>query len=748
MNFYSKIRVFLFSAATKTIWLVAGLLFVIVGQALIREPQALTSFKTITELTNNWNKAFHLDLKNPANILVGLFLIALALIIYNGLFASSSGSNKQESSISSGERDLLSWKKHLLWLIASLSIYAVVMLLLAYHQYSPLFLGIWLVCIMSFTYAFWKNENQNMFKAGNLLTYVDGAWMLTLFAFAIATGSYLLNDLPAGWIPDEGPFWTMGRDIALGEITPPFFDFGVFSFPVASSILQGQIMRWAGVNMWGWRFASVLPAALTVFPLYLLGCELFDRRVAIAANVIMIVNPYFLAFSRLGYNNIQSLLPVTLSIYFLVVGIRKNSYFYFWLAGLAAGFGFYTYFAAWLGLVVLITTLIFFPLIHGAISRKSLITLGIVLAGTFSVFLPRALYNLSSDTPGLLHLKIWESALINTFYGNHVFGAERMAQARVFMMNDQVGIFYDPSLYGILIWRGIIRSSAVLFDPIGYSDHSIFLGLAGPVSSGFFVLGLGIALANFKKIQYFIPTTWFLIGFFFLGVLTSLPPRPTHMVAIIPAMAFVSAIGLTSVVDAVTKATEQVQREKILLWRKVATASALAIIAILGLFQFFFMLPYAYFPPHADDYISWLGRQISQPANIYLVDHYSTLRNPASEGLLKLSLHSVSFLKRSELDSHPDQLKTWDNFVAFVGPQTGKDYAEWIARNIPDSHLQPAYVPGKRLRGYIITDLQVNTTLDISLFNGLKSVWNSPARAILAFCGLGIMLLFVLNKKK
>jgi hypothetical protein len=42
----------------------------------------------------------------------------------------------------------------------------------------------------------------------------------------------------------------------------------------------------------------------------------------------MLVTPYFIAFERLGYNNSQSIAPVTLSLYLLHVGLKRGSALY------------------------------------------------------------------------------------------------------------------------------------------------------------------------------------------------------------------------------------------------------------------------------------------------------------------------------------------------------------------------------------------------------------------------------------
>ena len=192
--------------------------------------------------------------------------------------------------------------------------------------------------------------------------------------------------------------------------------------------------------------------------------------------------------------------------------------------------------------------------------QKSIVPLAIILTGAFMMYLPRFLYGISGESPISLHIKIWETAPFNTFYGAAVFGADRMAQTihtHNFLPGDKLELFYDLSLYGILLVRGLVLSAAVWFDPLVYFDHHIIFGLAGPGSSIFFILGLGVVFANLRNMRYLIPSIWFLAGFFLLGVLTSFPPRPTHMVSMIPALSLISAIGLVSFIETLHKKNRQ-----------------------------------------------------------------------------------------------------------------------------------------------------------------------------------------------
>jgi 4-amino-4-deoxy-L-arabinose transferase-like glycosyltransferase len=732
-NAIKSIRSFFYLSAK--VWLVAGFILVAAGQIIMRGERVFAFPDPVSRVADGLNKSLYLSLNIPANTLFGLFLIFLGLMICTFLFAFQKLSGDglaQYINI----RHWLPFRTHIAWIVFAAALYVFAMGGIVIRPRSDLPFWMWLLSIFVFTLILWRNENREEKAANSRLTHIDGIGILVLFGLAIGVGAYRLNDFPAGWIPDEGPFWDMARSLALGEKNPSFFDAGVFTFPVSSSLFQSWIMRWVGVNFWGWRFASVVPAALTIIPLYLLAYELFDRRVAVAANVIMIVNPYFLAFARLGYNNSQVLFPVTLAVYFLVLSLRNNSRLYLWLAGLTAGLGFYTYFAAWLGLVVLCIVLASLPMLYRLKLRVILVPLLIIIAGALTVFLPRVVFGISDDSTVALHYKIWETGPINTFYGNFVFGSERIAQAKNFVVSD-VELFYDPQLYSILFARGVVRTAAVLFDPIGYKDHPIFFGLLGPGSALFFVLGAGIALANFRDLKYFIPFAWFAAGFFFLGVIASIPPRPTHMVAVIPVLSLLSAVGLTSLINSlINRVSTRI--------KTFVTAVVLSVIAVMGLFHFFFMIPYLYSPPTQDDYISWLGRQIPEPANLILVDHFAVTRHPMDESLMKLTEHTVVSLSNTDLQADPERVRSWKNFVVFFALPDARKNAEWLNNQVPGSSLLEAYGPGRIFRGYVVTDLQyLNTTMEMGLAHGITGLWNSPARAILILCMIGVLVILV-----
>ncbi|MCC6499857.1 MAG: glycosyltransferase family 39 protein [Anaerolineales bacterium] len=676
-------------------------------------------------------------MERPLNVLVGLALILGGAFLFGKLTKQTPWAESNADALENGRKDFKA-KELLPWLAVSLIVFTFVILQLAQHQSASILTWLWLGCLAILSALLWKVDRKNGINLDFNIAHRDGIWLFALLAFAFAAGCIFLNDLPAGWLPDEGPFWDTARQIALGKDKPSFFDFGVFTFPVASSMVQAWIMRWAGIDMWGWRFASVVPAALTVVPLYLLARDLFDRRVAVAASVFMIANPYFLSFARFGYNNSQSLLPVTACLYFLALGLKKDSRFYFWLAGLIAGFGFYTYFAAWLGLTVMVVTLLALPLISTMNFRAALPRLGLILVAAAAVILPRILYSASGDTPTLLHFKIWETGAVSGFYGNFVFGPERLSQARSIQITEQLNIYYDPTLYGIILTRGLVRSTAGLFDPLGYKEHNMIYGMAGPIASVFFALGLAFTLVHWMKFRFALLSIWFALGFIFLGVLSALPPRPTHFVAVIPAMALLAAVGLSAFLDLLMRATSA--RKKV-----IVQACLVFLIVSAGFFQYFFMVPFTY-PASLDDYISWLGRQTAGPTNFYLVDYFALTRNPMDETLINLTPHKVTSLTSAEIAANPSQLEGWRNFVAVLVLK--KDLADQLASQIPGASVQIAFAPFNTFRGYVVTDLPLNPAMDVNLWRGVQDLWNSPARVILLICIGGSLLILAIENKK
>ena len=195
--------------------------------------------------------------------------------------------------------------------------------------------------------------------------------------------------------------------------------------------------------------------ASTVIPLYLLAREWFDRRVAVMAALFMVSSPYYLSFARMGYNNSQALFPVVLSLYFWSLGYKRASNLYYWLAGLAAGLGFYTYTAAWLGLVTIIMVMVMLIAIRRIRFRQALLVTAIFLTATTLSAGPRLVYGASSANAEPLFYKLFETSFVSSFYGSAFYGPAELYPEGVAYLLGNNQVFYAPEVYTELLARGM-----------------------------------------------------------------------------------------------------------------------------------------------------------------------------------------------------------------------------------------------------------------------------------------------------
>ena len=744
-----SIKAFLKSVRTTkpsaSFWLAVGIGLTFLGLHALQEQDPIIAYPPLLSLADHWNKTFHLDIVNLPNALIGLIAILFGVSIF---VTSIDLSNWKKEEASLRLPELPAIQRDYVWprLLGGLILFGLLLLQLAYHSYSALSIIFWFASLLALTLLFWKREHNHSTDLRLPIDWSDGIWMLFLFALGIGTGAYLLQDIPAWLIPDEGAFWEATRSIAEGKFKPAFFDVGVYSFPIASSIFQAWVARWAGISLWGWRFASVLAASLAIFPSYLLGRELFDRRVAVAACILMIASPYSLAFARMGYNNSQALFPVVLAVYFLVLGLRRGSHFYLWLAGLASGLGFYTYFSAWLGLVIIMVSIAALPFTARIKIRKTLPLLLVVLAGWLIMALPRVVYGLSGDLDSSLYYKVLETSFVSGFYGRAIFSDSVIDQTATWHLG-QAEAFYSLPHYGILWARGIVRSIVALFDPTLYKEHFIVSELIGPGISPFFVFGLGIALTNLRKIRYFTLGAWFLFGLLILSILGAFPPRPTHMVAILPVIAMISALGLVVAVEAIINQIAFLQSRR-RLWEISALGLALGILLGMGLFNYFIKMP-LYYAPDLDHTASWLARRLPNPVTLVFIDETPAMHDAKYQSQTKLTSHETVVVTRADLQTVPEAVEGKE-FLAFISAENGGDQvAAQLTGLIPKAEVRTIFNRAGATLGFVVSNIPIEVEPNTGLAYGLRDLWDSPVRYfLLASLFMALVLLAFGWRKK
>ncbi|MGB8984942.1 MAG: glycosyltransferase family 39 protein, partial [Anaerolineales bacterium] len=388
-------------------------------------------------IAEEWNILYRLEIINLSNVLAAMpyFLAGLILCAWAGLSSAWNETFINWAAYWPGLRET-QWGKHAPRLLLATGLTIHLLFQLGRHHYMPIYPFLWLIVLWLFTQSFWKLDRDQGIHLSLDFRVADLFWLFFLLLIGIGMGAYALQDIPAILVPDEGSFLENARAIALNKYHPAFFDSGVYTFPVASSIFQGWILRLFGVSVWSWRFSSVLAGVAAVIPLYLLGKEWFGRRVAVATALIMLANPYFLSFARLGYNNSQSLFPVTLAVFLWAVGSRKGSYFYLWLAGLTAGLGFYTYSAVWIGIVTLLLGILYLRVLKQISWRQTFIVFGLILLAWGLAFAPRLAYTAAGNKKEGLVYKILETSFFSAFYGRAYYGEADLTQTSPIIAPD------------------------------------------------------------------------------------------------------------------------------------------------------------------------------------------------------------------------------------------------------------------------------------------------------------------------
>lgn len=686
-----------------------------------------------------WNAIHKLEIVNYENVLYAMPYFVCGAVLC-GIFGIPISWKKSFENWSSRwvTHENGNWRSQSPKIIIGIVLFSFLLFRLSKHQYEQIFPFVWLIAIWLFTYSIWKLDNNARKTSPFDFQRGDFFWIILLLFFGFAVCAFALNDIPVYIIPDEGAFWETARALAQKEIHPAIFDSGVYTFPIASSIFQGWILRIFGINLWSWRFASVIPAVMTVIPLYLLAKLWFGRTTAITAGAMMLANPYFISFSRMGYNNSQALFPVTLCIFFFALAARKGSFFYLWLAGLTVGFSFYTYFATWLGLVTLCFGVLYLWVRKELTPKKTFIVLGTILIAWSVVFAPRIAYTASGPLNEGLVYKIIETNFINVFYARAYYADTALTRLTpLIQLGQDHAIFYEPVLYGELLYRGTVRTFLAMFNPYIVYEHFLNSGLSGVISPIFFLIGLAISLRSFKQLRFALPTIWFISGMFFLSIVGAFPPRHTHMVSIIPCLALIAGIGLNAVVKSLTETTSSKQTgARVFIQSTILTAVALAS-AYLGFQRYYVKMPVDY-PALFEDTVSWLAWRTEKPVEIIYLSETQVPHRV--EYLINAGMipHTYRSMLISEFSSETDLAGNTPTMIFVDSPHEDKFPLQGLDLNGFGKAVSYKY-KNEYITGYATTNTGIDLNPNVGVADGLNSLRDTPVRYVL----LGLFILLV-----
>ncbi|PIZ01112.1 hypothetical protein COY62_00255 [bacterium (Candidatus Howlettbacteria) CG_4_10_14_0_8_um_filter_40_9] len=179
---------------------------------------------------------------------------------------------------------------------------------------------------------------KNLFKSKSSLALLGIILLSIFFRF------FLLGTVPPGLYPDVA---VNGMDAIHANETG---DYKIF-YP-ANNGREGLFMNMSavvfkvfGTGLWQLRAAGALAGVLTVIGIYLLGKEIFDKRIGIFVALFMSTSFWAVGFSRIGFRAILVPFVLVWGSYFLFKAFKGNRFIYYILSGLVFGLGFHTYIA-------------------------------------------------------------------------------------------------------------------------------------------------------------------------------------------------------------------------------------------------------------------------------------------------------------------------------------------------------------------------------------------------------------------
>ena len=422
--------------------------------------------------------------------------------------------------------------------------------------------------------------------------------LAALLAVALAVRAVDLEHIPTNLGGDEG---TQGV-AALELLGPPLgnpFSTGWFSVPSMSFLAWGISMRLFGESVAGLRALSALVGTLTVLTTSLLARELWGRRMAWLAAVVLTCSHFHVHFSRLGSNQIADGLFVTLALYLFVCGMRSRREITFALAGAVMGLGWYGYFGARLiGIIVA-----FYLAWRAAVEYRFLARYGrllLILLGTAVVVV----------APLLFHYADHPENLVSRSRQVSLFASGWLAREQEITGRNAASLLLQQ------LWKSISAFHYTLDTTFWYRPSIPLLDLASGV---LFVLGVAWTTVHCRWPSNGLTLLWFWLALITGWVLTENPPSSMRLVIVAPALAILTGLGLNWLMELGLRVFGGGR----ILWNGVALVVLVAV-AFLNLYYYFVVYtPTRVYGNPTAEVATELGRRLAQHDDGYNVYFYA-----------------------------------------------------------------------------------------------------------------------------
>ena len=390
------------------------------------------------------------------------------------------------------------------------------------------------------------------------LAVAFGPALLILAILALAAFLRLkeLADIPPALHIDEASQGINGLAVIEGDASP--LRLGFTHHLNTAFLLNGVVLKSFGVTVWNLRIPEVVAGIGAVLLTYLLGRSMFSWRVGLVAALLLSVNHFAIAFSRIGLVNQQAMTVEILAFYLLWKGFREERRLFAFLGGAAVAVGLYLYFGGWV-----------VPLILGAFGALML-----------AVHRRRALRYWRLGGWGVAGFLIFMAPWLSFPILNSDEFHQRPNEVFIFSDLDHYKEYWHTDSTTTVLRQQTVNTIKFVYEggdtsnQYGYDDPFF-----DPIAFWLFAIGAAIALALIWRGPYGFLVIWFVGTLVIGGILTDTPPFMPRLVGLFPAAVLLAAVGLVKPFELLVTRVPASRRVVVLAGLPVA-------VVLLGVFSF------------------------------------------------------------------------------------------------------------------------------------------------------------------
>lgn len=425
-------------------------------------------------------------------------------------------------------------------------------------------------------------------------------WLLiTILVTATFLRFYKLASLPPGLHPDEAAngldvisMIEKGKFAAIYDTNGPRE--ALFLYLQGIFVWFGHTFKIAALDYTplALRIAPAIIGVISVWAIYLLGKELYNKNVGLISAAALAVSAWHIQFSRNGFRAIMAPLALTLLFYFFIKAYREGKLKYYVATGITFALGFYTYLSFRMAPLVLIALLIFILVKDKKFLSVNKKNIAWMFVAFFVVMIPMFIH----------------------FY--HVPG-DMLGRSSTSIMNKELNGGSPAKTFFIGIGK-----TALMFNFHGDENFRHNVGgtpMLDPIVGILFWIGVVIVLMRLNKIEYFLLLMW--VGALSLPEILTAEgiPHALRIVGIMPVVFLCIGLALDWIITKVKL-------------EKFAPYIILALLVISGVFGY-----YKYFQlfptmgetgeAYAEDMVAIANDINAAPAsrkNILIVGEYGT----------------------------------------------------------------------------------------------------------------------------